>query len=209
MIKYLRENNISLNKVHCIIGSMFGSMDNIPFTRRSLRTICAQITRGQRDHDIKKTLKLFRHMRSEDPGFQCSVDLDEKDQIKTYRDWGGHQVDAEATIAALVMLWHLTLLTTQIYTRCLFVGVNNHFQSTIFAGVLMRNETAESFEWVFREFLTLMGGVHPQTILTSNSRIKKCFWKEHDKLSNRTIFTSPQKIWQYDYLFQTNAEPWR
>jgi hypothetical protein len=82
MIKYLWENNISLSKVHCIIGSMFGSMDNIPFTRRSLRTICAQITRGQRDHDIKKTLKLFRHMRSEDPGFQCSVDLDEKDQIK-------------------------------------------------------------------------------------------------------------------------------
>jgi hypothetical protein len=83
MIKYLQKNNISLSKVHCIIGSMFGSMDNIPFTRRSLRTICAQITRGQRDHDIKKTLKLFRHMRSEDLGFQCSVDLDEKDQIKT------------------------------------------------------------------------------------------------------------------------------
>jgi len=58
----------------------------------------------------------------------------------------------------------------------------------------MRNETVESFEWVFREFLTLMGGVHPQTILTSNSRIKKIFfWKEHDKLSNRTVFTSPQK----------------
>jgi len=57
------------------MGSMFGSMDNIPFTRRSLRTICAHIAREQRDHDIKKTLELFRHMHSEDSGFQFSVDL--------------------------------------------------------------------------------------------------------------------------------------
>jgi hypothetical protein len=33
MIKYLCDNNVSLSKVQCIMGSMFGSMDNIPFTR--------------------------------------------------------------------------------------------------------------------------------------------------------------------------------
>lgn len=38
----------------------------------------------------------------------------------------------------------------------IFVGVNNHFQSIIFAGVLMTDEAAESFEWVFSEFLILM-----------------------------------------------------
>ena len=48
----------------------------------------------------------------------------------------------------------------------IFVGVNNHFQSIIFAGVLMTDEAAESFEWVFSEFLILMGGKRPQTILT-------------------------------------------
>jgi hypothetical protein len=48
----------------------------------------------------------------------------------------------------------------------LFVGVNNHFQTTIFGGVFMKQETTNSFSWVFAEFASLMGGKAPQTIFT-------------------------------------------
>jgi hypothetical protein len=48
----------------------------------------------------------------------------------------------------------------------LFVGVNNHFQTTIFGGVFMKQETTASFSWVFAEFASLMGGKTPQTIFT-------------------------------------------
>ena len=72
-VKYLRENNVTLSKLHCIMGSLYGSMENIPFTRRSLRTICAQIAKEQRDDDIKKTLELFRKMRAADPTCTLTV----------------------------------------------------------------------------------------------------------------------------------------
>jgi hypothetical protein len=48
----------------------------------------------------------------------------------------------------------------------LMVGVNSHFQSVIYAGVLLREERVEDFEWVFREFVKMMSGKRPLTILT-------------------------------------------
>lgn len=45
----------------------------------------------------------------------------------------------------------------------MFVGLNNHFLSVIYVGVLLTKETAESFSWAFREFVSMMGGKPPVT----------------------------------------------
>jgi len=134
------------------MGNMHGSMDNIPFTRRSLRTICAQIAREQRDDDVKKTLELFREMRSKDLGFQFSIELDDKDQIRTLM-WAPRRSRSNYGCFGDVVTFDTTYCTN-LYKMPfgLFVGVNNHFQTTIFAGVLMRDETAESFNGCSRSF---------------------------------------------------------
>uniref|UniRef100_A0A0A9DXQ9 FAR1 domain-containing protein n=1 Tax=Arundo donax TaxID=35708 RepID=A0A0A9DXQ9_ARUDO len=43
MVRYLRENNVSLSKVRCILGSMNGSVDNLTFSKKRLKTVCSDI----------------------------------------------------------------------------------------------------------------------------------------------------------------------
>ncbi|WVZ87594.1 hypothetical protein U9M48_034205, partial [Paspalum notatum var. saurae] len=151
LIKYLRENNVPLTKVHCIIGSMYGSTGDVPWTKRSIRTV----------------------MHAKGPGFKFSVDLDSSSRIKTLM-WCSGRSRAQYACFGDVITFDTTYCTN-IYKMPfgLFVGVNSHFQTTIFAGVLMRRETTKNFAWVFKEFLRLMSltdeqtfAEAPQTILT-------------------------------------------
>lgn len=51
----LRGNNVNLNKVYNIVGSFFGSSQNVPFTKWSLRNLCGRISRDQADDDVSKS----------------------------------------------------------------------------------------------------------------------------------------------------------
>jgi hypothetical protein len=48
--------NLNLGKMHNIIGSFFGSVEKVAFTKRTLRNMCGKISREQADDDVRKTL---------------------------------------------------------------------------------------------------------------------------------------------------------
>ncbi|XP_051197985.1 protein FAR1-RELATED SEQUENCE 9 isoform X2 [Lolium perenne] len=52
-----------------------------------------------------------------------------------------------------------------------FVGVNHHWQTTMFGCALLVDESMSSFTWLFKSFLEAMGNRHPRTIFTNQDQL--------------------------------------
>lgn len=165
-IRHLRENNVSLSRVNLIMGSVFGSMDNVPFSKKTLRQFCSSIASDALKDDVQKTMESFREMIANDPKFVFSAQLDDDDTLKSLMWTSGRSRSLYHYFGDVVTFD--TTYETNIYKMPfgMFIGVNNHFQSVIFAGVLLTNETHHDFKWAFEEFVAMMGGKAPVTMLT-------------------------------------------
>jgi hypothetical protein len=166
LIRKLRENNVPITKLYSILGSFFGKMENVPTTKRCLKNLCQAIDREQAEGDIKKTLELFSEFRKDDPGFMYSIDPDDDGRIKTLM-WTNSRSRMQYEYFGDAITFDTTYKTNKYEMPFgLFVGVNNHYRSVLLGGVLMTDESIDSFKWVFKEFAKLMGGRTPKTILT-------------------------------------------
>ncbi|KAM3353562.1 hypothetical protein ACQJBY_024615 [Aegilops geniculata] len=56
LVIQLRQNYLNLAKVYSIIGGFFGSMENVPFTKRFLQNLCGNINRDHAEDDVKMTM---------------------------------------------------------------------------------------------------------------------------------------------------------
>lgn len=110
-----------------------------------------------------------------------------------------------------------------------FTGVNHHMQSVFFGAAFIVNEKIESYEWLFRTFLSAMGEKAPRLIITDEdasmrSAIRSifpdtihrfCMWHIMEKMSEKVGFpTNTNKQFWYDlnkcvwiYLLQEYSEP--
>jgi hypothetical protein len=128
--------------------------------------LCAKLAQESIEGDMAKTLEVFGRIKKKDPGFVIAMDIDDKKRVRSLLfSHGSSRVDY-ASFGDVVTFD--TTYRTNLYNLPfgLFVGVNNHFQSIIFAGVLLTEETIDAFKWTFRNFVAAMGSTAPQTILT-------------------------------------------
>lgn len=164
-IQRLRTNNVTLGRVCSIIG-VSSADKRLLIRKQAVRNLCARIVQEDIRDDVQKTMELLNRMAKEDKDMKIMFQKDEDGRI-TNMLWctGKNQLDYKHFGDVVTFD---TTYRTNLYNLPfgIFVGVNNHYQSIIFGGVLLSHERTEDFEWTFKNFLDIMERKHPQTILT-------------------------------------------
>jgi hypothetical protein len=58
-------------------------MENVPFTKRSLKILCSKLNWKQSDNDAKKTMYIFAELKASDPEFNYNIQVDSESRVKT------------------------------------------------------------------------------------------------------------------------------
>lgn len=164
-IRRLRENNVSTGRVCSILGASSG-VGGLPVRREVIRSVCARLAQDNIKDDLSRTMGLLDRMKEADPEMDVRFKLDGSGTIKHMLWCTGKSKESYKRFGDAITFD--TTYRTNLYNLPfgLFVGINNHFQSIVYGGVLLTSERAEDFEWAFSNFVDIMGGKEPCTILT-------------------------------------------
>ncbi|RLM73747.1 hypothetical protein C2845_PM15G00970 [Panicum miliaceum] len=182
-IRRLRENNVTIGKVCSILGVTDGS-SRLPMRKETICSLCAKFSQESMKDDIGKTLHLLDKMKGEDPGVCTHFQLDQDGRIRSML-WCTGKNRADYNFFGDVVTFDTTYRTNLYNLQFgIFVGVNNHFQSVIFGGVLLTSEKTEDFEWAFSNFVSIMSDRQPATILTGDKVNLPCVPLSHHQTAS-------------------------
>ena len=118
----------------------------------------------------KKTCEMTLEMKETDPGLEVRFQIDSGGRLKTMLWCTGKNRLDYATFGDAITFD--TTYRTNLYSLPfgLFMGVNNHFQSIVLGGLLLTSEKTSDFEWAFTNFVEIMGGKAPVTMLTGKNK---------------------------------------
>lgn len=124
--------------------------------------------REEHADDINKLIEFFKDCEAQNPQFRWEPKLDSEGVIHSLF-WSHASMQGDYADFGDAMSFDTTH-KTNIYEKplAMFVGSNHHLQNTLFGCALVGDETAETFEWVFKAFKKCMGQSRTRCILTGN-----------------------------------------
>ncbi|XP_028783199.1 protein FAR1-RELATED SEQUENCE 5-like [Neltuma alba] len=191
LINSMVTTGIRTKDVWSYLGEETHGFDNIGFSKKDCYNyVNKQKLKLIKAGDGKSLVNLLQSHQAEDPMFYYSVQFDEELHL-TNVFWRDGRSTIDYDCFGDVVVFDTTYRTNKYDLICgPFVGINHHWQNVMFGCAFLMNESAESFEWLFDQFLKSMGNRPPQTIVTDqdaamakaiekifpNTRHRLCLW---------------------------------
>ncbi|KAG2606332.1 hypothetical protein PVAP13_4NG226311 [Panicum virgatum] len=132
-----------------VLRSVAGGVENLHLTERDVQNRRAAHVREERMDDIPKLLAFFRECKANNPQFFYEFQLDDKNVVKNVF-WSHASQQGDYADYSSVVTFDTTYRTNQ-YSMplAMFVGFNNKLQNVVFGQALLRDERADTFEWLY------------------------------------------------------------
>ncbi|XP_062219272.1 protein FAR1-RELATED SEQUENCE 5-like [Phragmites australis] len=121
--------------------------------------------------DLQSLVSHLKSRANEDGMFYWDVQLDQGGRMTNFfwRD-GRSRIDYD--YFGDVVVFDLTYRLNKQNVVCApFVGVNHHWQTTMYGCALLADESMSTFLWLFKSFLESMGNRHPRSIFTNQDQV--------------------------------------
>ncbi|CAL9011729.1 unnamed protein product [Prunus brigantina] len=158
--------NVSTHQQYDILATQAGGIENVGFTQQDMYNSKRDRRMKIKGHDGEMLFDHFMNEQEKNPGFIFKVETNIEHKI-TQCFW------ADAISRQLYKFYGDAVIFDTTYNTnryCMIfapiMGVNNHGQTIIFSGAFLSDETADSFIWLFREFLRAMPGDALKIIIT-------------------------------------------
>ncbi|KAF7801264.1 protein FAR1-RELATED SEQUENCE 5-like [Senna tora] len=166
-IELANQSGIRQKLIFEFMSRQVGGRENVGCTLKDVSNhLSSKRTKEMKEGEAYTLLHYFQSRQSENPSFFYDIQLDAEDQI-TNIFWADAEMVVDYVCFGDVVSFDTTYRTNK---NCRpfapFVGFNHHRQTVIFGAALLYDETAESFEWLFKTFLKAMCGKKPKTIFT-------------------------------------------
>ncbi|KAL3684386.1 hypothetical protein R1sor_002408 [Riccia sorocarpa] len=173
-IKLLKRAGLRISDILNVLRLERG--EALTFNSRDVRNFLSKELVGVgeqgRNQDIAELLKCLKEKSERDSKFFYDFTVDEDGRLENILWIPGSARQMAEVFADIVVFDTTYRLNRYSMPFGCFAAVNNHEQTVILGGTLMRNETSESFRWIFRTWSRAIGRA-PDCMLTDQDRAMK------------------------------------
>ncbi|XP_058203605.1 protein FAR1-RELATED SEQUENCE 5-like isoform X1 [Rhododendron vialii] len=199
LVEQLSAANVPTCQEMTIFELESGGLENVGCSQQDLYNYKRDKRMMVDGHDANMLYEYFQSEKAKNDGFIFTIEKDDEDRM-THCFWADATARKSYQYFGDVVVFDTTYNTNR-YSMIFapILGVNHHRQTTLFGCAFLCDETAETFEWLFKEWLKAMPAGPPKMIITDqdlamtkaiasalpNTLHRYCMWHITNKFSER------------------------
>ncbi|XP_021715624.1 protein FAR1-RELATED SEQUENCE 5-like [Chenopodium quinoa] len=201
LIESMIESGIKPMDAYNYISNEAGGEECVGHTKRDHLNYVSRVKMSMVEGgDMQNVLNTLQERVDQDPSFFYRLKFGEENNVVSYF-WRDSQMLEDFKAYGDVLIFDTTYRTNKYGLICApFVGINNHWKTTMFGCAFITDEKTDTFVWLLSIFKKSMCGIEPKSIFTDQDLAMSNAIPE----ANRTT-----KLLEFFHIFEATVRRWR